>query len=72
MSKRPTLSEAALSMGITVDRVKSGEAYARNGNAHNPTPRYRWEVRHAGRLVGTQYKAGSAIELANDYAVDPR
>lgn len=71
--KRPTMSDAAKAMGITIDREVYGHAYARNGNAHRPTERARWNVRApSGRLIGTYDRHGDAIELANEYAKDPR
>jgi hypothetical protein len=51
--------------GCTAERVLTGHAYARSGNAHNPTPRYRYDVRDAeGRRVGSTLTLKSARALA--------
>lgn len=41
----------------------TGHAYARNGNAHNPTPRYRWEAKLNGRRVGWDTTRKGLIEV---------
>lgn len=40
--------------GNLIEKRVTGYAYPRNGNAHNPTPRIRWDVRSggSGRLLG--------------------
>lgn len=63
-----TPSKRRLPPGFRMDRVVSGFAYARNGNSHNPTPRYRWDVFHGDTLVGTQYTEQAGVELARDHA----
>lgn len=58
-----------LSGGFTAERVLAGHAYPRSGNAHNPTPRYRYEVRNdEGRRIGTVSTLSSARELAAEAA----
>ena len=71
MSRR-TLSAEELAAGYTIDRVAGKPAYARNGNAHNPTVEYRYDVKLHGKLVGTKYKLGKAISLVEDHKKDPR
>lgn len=63
-----TPSNRRLPAGFRMDRVVSGFAYARNGNCHNPTPKFRWEVFHGDMLVGTQYTEQAGVELAKDQA----
>lgn len=64
------LGAAARAMGITIEKKISGYAYPRNGNAHNPTPRYRWEVKLGDRLIDTAYREGAAIGSANEFAAN--
>lgn len=53
-----------LAYGHTAERVVVGTAYARNGNTHNPTHRYRYDVRNAeGRLIGSTHTLKSARAL---------
>ena len=40
-----------LGNGYTLARRLVGYAYPRNGNLHNPTPRYRWNLCLNGKLV---------------------
>lgn len=63
-----TPSKRRLPAGYRMDRVVSGFAYARNGNAHAPTPRYRWEVFRGDTLIGVQYTEQAGVELARDDA----
>lgn len=56
------VSRRKVPAGYRIERVVSGFAYARNGNAHNPTPTYRWEVFFEGELVGTSYSEKSALD----------
>lgn len=65
------LSDAAKAMGIIIERKISGYAYPRNGNAHNPTPKYRYEAVLNGKLIDTSYRARGAIESANAFALSP-
>lgn len=54
-----------------IAREVAGYAYPRNGNVHNPTPRYRWVVTSAGRLVGTTGTAKDACALADEFDKNP-
>ena len=45
-------TKAQRALGVTVLRVLAHQAYGRNGNAHNPTPTYRWDVWHKGACLG--------------------
>lgn len=69
------MSNAAKAMGLYVERVKVSEAYPRNGNVHNPTPRYSFLARKdatpAG-ILGTYQKHADAVDLCNMYAEDPK
>lgn len=70
--KRPTLSPAAIAAGFSIVPIKVGECYPRNGNLHNPTPRYSYQAVRAGRVLGTYNKAGEAIDLANEIAAESK
>lgn len=50
-------------------RVVTGHAYARNGNRHNPTPRFRWDVYYAGKRVGSRLSGKAARELLREAQV---
>jgi len=66
------LSPKAQAAGVTIERHVYGHAYAKSGNAHNPTERVCWIVRGAdGRHVGTVYSYAGALELADMWADDP-
>lgn len=55
---------------ISVARRHVGTAYARNGNAHNPTEYFVWEARVDGQLVGTGYDTrATAYEYARASAL---
>jgi hypothetical protein len=58
-------------MECTVERVLDRYAYARNGNAHNPTPYYIWTVSYKGRRVGSQHSLKDAKSLAVEFMADP-
>jgi hypothetical protein len=58
--------------GYSIERTVSRVAYARNGNAHNPTREYTWHVFHNGRPIGTVARAGAAIEVIAEHRKDPR
>ncbi len=54
----------SLNHGCTAERVTVGHAYARSGNASNPTPRYRYDVRNSeGRVIGTVSTLSAARSL---------
>lgn len=52
MPIKDVTTKAQRARGITVVRVLARQAYGRNGNAHNPTPTYRWDVWHKGACLG--------------------
>lgn len=52
---------------ITTERVKIGEAYARNGNLANPTPRYIFRAMVDGKLVASQPLRRDALAIAADF-----
>jgi len=67
------LSSKAQEAGITIERHVDGYAYFRNGNAGNPTERVSWiVVNREGNPIGRVYKYAHALELADEYAADPR
>lgn len=67
------LSKRAQAAGMSIEKFISGSAYARNGNAHNPTPRVQWILKTAeGRQVGQSYKMSDMIEMAEQWLDDPR
>lgn len=66
------ISKAAQAAGITIDRYVDGYAYPKNGRAHTTTPRYRYEVRHCGKLVDTTHRHAEAVVSANEYAATLR
>jgi hypothetical protein len=63
------IAEAPGKCGIT--RVHHSTAYAKSGNAHNPTVTYRWHVTYAGRPVGTVATLAAAKELAAAFEQEP-
>lgn len=50
--------------GFEIRRRLVGYAYARNGNAHNPTPSYQWHLLLNGRLVDRSYRRGTLVDAA--------
>lgn len=50
--------------GCGITRVTTGFAYPRNGNTHNPTASYRWDITHAGRLIDTATTLRDAKAIA--------
>lgn len=52
---------------ITTARRKVGEAYARNGNLGNPTPRYSYDVMVDGKIVASYPRQGYGVEIATDF-----
>jgi hypothetical protein len=70
--KRPALSPAAIAAGLTVEKFVIGHAYARNGNAHNPTERVVWQVKQGRVLHAWHAKKGDAIEIANEIAAESK
>lgn len=63
MGQRTRVSAEERAAGYDVRREVAGHAYARNGNTHNPTPRYRWIPTFRGRSIGTCGMARHAIEI---------
>jgi hypothetical protein len=57
------VSRLKLPPGYRIERVLTGFAYARNGNTHNPTPRYIWETFFEEEVLGTSYSEKSAVAL---------
>jgi len=55
--------EKVFSNGTSVVRVCVGHAYPKNGNLHNPSPRFNWEARASGKLVGVAYSRNGAVEI---------
>ena len=47
----------------TIERFVTREAYARNGNAHNPTKYNAWRCIVGGKVVGQQ----ASLEKAKDF-----
>jgi hypothetical protein len=54
-----TDSPVAGAPGFTVYRRLVGYAYPQNGNVHNPTPRYVFELRLDGRMVDHAPRRGT-------------
>jgi hypothetical protein len=53
---------------FTIERQVAGYAYARSGNAHNPTPRINWIIRDAdGKIQGTYGYRRDAVDLIVNY-----
>ena len=50
--------------GFTIERVLRGYAYPVNGNVHNPTPHYMFNLRLDGRLVDTSPRRGPLLAHA--------
>jgi len=58
-------------MKCEITRVVAGYAYPKNGNFHNPTPRYRWDVTYDGKRVGSTSTAKGAKEMARMVEENP-
>jgi hypothetical protein len=52
---------------ITTERRQVGEAYARNGNLGNPTPRYMFDALVDGKIVASQTLRRNALAIAQDF-----
>lgn len=48
---------------LSIERLCIGHAYAKSGNAHNPTPRYSWIARDNGQTVGIESSLAAAKDL---------
>jgi hypothetical protein len=53
--------------GFRIVRVTVGFAYPRNGNLHNPSPEFRWELTLDGKLVDSAAKKSILVAAARDY-----
>lgn len=57
-------SRRKLPDGYRIERVLRGWCYPRNGNLHNPTPRYVWEsFAPSGRLLAQSSTERAAAEI---------
>lgn len=56
--------------GVKIIRHIHSYAYARNGNAHNPTPNYKWRVYLNGKLETEEYTSARAKIAALDVLQD--
>lgn len=55
-------------MEFTVEKHMIGYSYARNGNAHNPTPKVEWLVRDAdGKVVDRAPLRRIALQYAEEH-----
>jgi hypothetical protein len=52
---------------ITIDRRTVGHAYARNGNLHNPTPRYMYAAIVDDNIVASCTLERDAVAIAEDF-----
>jgi len=50
--------------GFEIGRHLAGYAYPNNGNVHNPTPRYVWNLLLDGRMVDTSQKRRPLVVAA--------
>jgi hypothetical protein len=53
--------------GFETERVEVGRAYPRNGNVHNPTPEYRWDLYLDGKLVDSAPRYRVLVKAAREY-----
>jgi hypothetical protein len=51
---------------LSIDRLTAGFAYPRNGNVHNPTPRFCWIVMQDGKPMGSYETLRAAKVLLKD------
>lgn len=72
---RPTVGERTPSrrkvpVGYRIERITQSLAYAKSGNAHNPTPRFLWSAYRGDALIGTRAtERGAAGLIDEDVAV---
>lgn len=66
------LTPEQITAGYSIEKVESHEAYARNGNAQNPTKYYTWTVKLRGTIVnyGLPYQR-DALQFVADHMADP-
>ena len=48
--------------GLSIYRVETGRAYARNGNCHNPTKHYRYDLYGRGKLIDSAQSLNRLVE----------
>ncbi|AQA07027.1 hypothetical protein BVC93_31535 (plasmid) [Mycobacterium sp. MS1601] len=48
--------------GLSIYRVETVGAYARNGNCHNPTKRYRYDLYGGDKLIDTSQSLGKLVD----------
>lgn len=53
--------------GFEIRRVKTGEAYPRNGNLANPTPVYRFDLYLDGKLVDSSRRRATLVDAIAEY-----
>ena len=56
--------------GFEIRKVKTGESYPRNGNLHNPTPHYRYDLYLDGRLVDSSRSRKTLVKAIAEYGRD--
>lgn len=61
---------AGADVRFTITRHLEGYAYPQNGNAHNPTPRYRWLLNLDGRLVDSGPRKSVLVRSAREVGVN--
>ena len=54
----------------TIKKVKVGEAYAKNGNLHNPTAYYKYYVYQNNELVIIETQLKKAKQFVNEQQVE--
>lgn len=69
MTSQPESTTTVMIEGRTVVLAKfiSGFAYARSGNAHNPTPRTYWTATVDGTKVALANTRRYVLEVAREY-----
>lgn len=53
-----------LARGVRIVRVETVAHFARSGNLHHPTPRYRWEAFQGRTFLGSSYTLRGVKEIA--------
>lgn len=61
-------SRRKLPAGFRIDRITDTFAYAKSGNAHNPTPRFHWEVFQGEVRVATVFSEAAAVRAVTFYS----
>ena len=52
---------------LTVQRHLAAYSYPQNGNVHNPTPVYVWNLLVDGRIVDTGHYKREVVEIAREH-----